>query len=148
MSCHSWALTQSTALCMQSPAAAPGPAGLVGRGVQCWDRAALSQTSSAAEHVQDFNSLCRGISIEKPTFGQSSFVACLASLMITTQSEGLSQHGETWVFLSLKYVLSVMPLLAVAMVRRELCWMKSNLAVLVNRSKQRDLSSDNLIRAH
>lgn len=74
-------------------------------------------------------------------------MACLASLMITTQSEGLSQHGGTWVFLSLKYVLSVMLLLAVAMVQRELCWMKDNLAVLVKCSEQRDLSSDNLIRA-
>lgn len=67
--------------------------------------------------------------------------------MITTQSEGLSQHGGTWVFLSLKYVLSVMLLLAVAMVQRELCRMKDNLAVLVKCSEQRDLSSDNLIRA-
>ena len=65
-------------------------------------------------------------------------MAFLASLSITTQTEGLSQHGETVIFLSPKYVLNVMLLLAVAMVRRELCQIKGNLAVLVNGSEQCD----------
>lgn len=42
------------------------------------------------------------------------------------------------IFLSPKYVLNVMLSLAVAMVRRELCQIKDNLAVLVNCSEQCD----------